>query len=94
MKRANRSARDVLRDFRIIDGRLFQKRDAERAARWIEVHEGDRVTAGQTLAQKGKAAAPARSTRHRRRRRRIDGARLILQVADQSIDLLAKIPAR
>jgi biotin carboxyl carrier protein len=85
---------DVLRDFRIIDvAAYFKERDAERAARWIEVHEGDRVTAGQTLAQKGKGRrartlnAPSSGVVAR-----IDGARLILQVADQSIDLLAKIP--
>jgi len=85
---------DVLRDYRILDvAAYFNTRDTERAAGWIEVSEGERVTEGQTLAQRGKGRrartlnAPASGVIAR-----VDGPRLILQVSEQSIELLAKIP--
>lgn len=87
---------EVLGDYRILDvAAHFNTRDTERAAGWIEVAEGERVTEGQPLARRGKGRrartlnAPTGGVIAR-----VDGARLILQVSDQSSELLAKIPGQ
>lgn len=85
---------DVLRDFRLIDvADYFDTRDAERAASWIEVAEGDRVAQGQPLARRGKGRrartldSPANGVIAR-----VDGARIVLQVSEQTVEILSKIP--
>lgn len=85
---------DMLRDYRIIDvADYFDTRDTARAAGWIEVSEGDHVTAGQPLAQRGRGRrartlnAPASGIVVR-----LDGARIVLQVSETAVEVLAKIP--
>lgn len=85
---------DVLGDYRFIDvASAFGTRDAQQAAGWIEVREGDRIAAGQPLARRGKGRrvrtvnAPADGVIAR-----VDGARIVLQVSEQTIELIAKLP--
>jgi hypothetical protein len=87
---------DVLREYRILDaGEALGIRDPNQLAEFILVSEGQRVQYGQEIAQRGRGrrskvlSAPADGEITR-----IEDTQIVLQIAETTIEVMAKIPGQ
>ncbi|MBN1963981.1 MAG: hypothetical protein JW910_05010 [Anaerolineae bacterium] len=85
---------DVMKDYRFFDvGAFFNVRDPQRIAALIQVTAGQRLQAGDELARRGRGRrAKVLRTSTAAQVVRVEDGQIILQVAERSVEIQAKIP--
>jgi hypothetical protein len=84
---------DAMGDYQIIDvAQYFKLRHADRAAEFITVEAGQRVSAGQDLAKRSRGRRKTLPCPADGVIAQVNGAQIVLQRSAQTIDVLAKIP--